>query len=133
MARWPVLVALSFALPGLGCAGRVVPGLANAPSIQRTAPDESVHDVIANGSDACSDLGVSPLWSHYPPCWGEIPRAAKLPLPLTSYGATSSRSLVVPWLRHFYVGWPCALPSAQTGAAIASLSLEPAASSCAPP
>ncbi len=133
MARWQIFVALSFALPGLGCATRaslaqrIVPGLANAPSIQRTQPDESVHDVIANGRDACSSEGVSPLPGHYPPCWGENLPAALPSLQLMRYGAQDG-SLVVPWLQHFYNAWPCALPATEAGAAIASLSLEPTAS-----
>jgi hypothetical protein len=138
MARWPMLVALSFALPGLGCATRaslaqrIVPGLANATSIQRTQPDESVHDVIANGRDVCGRDGVSPLPGHYPPCWGENLPPAMPSLQLMRYGAQDG-SLVVPWLQHFYSGWPCALPSVEAGAAIASLSQEPPASSCALP
>jgi len=135
MARWHMLVALSFALSGLGCATRaslaqrIVPGLANAASIQRTQPDENVHDVIANGRDVCNSEGVSPLPGHYPPCWGENLPAAVPSLQLMRYGAQDG-SLVVPWLQHFYNAWPCTLPSVEAGAAIASLSLDPPTASC---
>jgi hypothetical protein len=135
MARWPELVAtltLALALPTLGCAGRVVPGLANAPSLNRTAPDDSVHDVVANDEDACSHGGSSPLRGHFPKCEaGPHPVAIRSSLVLPSYKTTEGESLVIPWLRHLYVGRPCA-SATDTSGSIASLATEPFGASCTP-
>lgn len=133
MPRWPMLVTLSLALPELGCADRIVAGLANAPSIQRTAPDDGVHDVVANGSDVCgTNLGRSPLRGHVPPCHaGSLPLAGATLVHVQS-GTPEGESLVTPWLEHFYVGWPCARASKTTRNETVVLLAEQKAS-CAPP
>jgi hypothetical protein len=65
-----------------GCGGALQPGLANAPSLNGT-PETRVHDVIANGRDAC-ERSMFPtgevLRGQIPPC---TPRE-KLPNPLSS-------------------------------------------------
>jgi hypothetical protein len=118
MSRWPVLTVFSFGWTLLGCSPSLQPGLANAPRLGGTGlADERIRDVIANGDDACSrQAEQGPLRNRVPPC----PTAARpvaggqLPQP------TGNGSLVLPWLRHFYNGWPCAhpafLPAAETKA-----------------
>src|ERR1700722_7575670 len=125
MGRWPILVAMSLAFPGLGCGDRLVAGLANAPSLNRTAPDESVHDVVANGSDSCGrELGRSPLRGHVPPCQAATPAIAPAPLVLPVAGASEEEDVVTPWLRHFYAPSPCVRASVSATSTLAVLSTE---------
>jgi hypothetical protein len=47
------------------------PGLASAPKLGKDTPETRVHDVIANGHDACERTGFPPgevLRGHVPPC-----------------------------------------------------------------
>ena len=126
MSRWRMLGTLSVALSMLGCGGGVI-GLANAPSMNRTTPDEDVHDVVANGSDVCGrNLGHSPLRNHVPPCQGATRSVASLPYlgPEPATVETETGSLVTPWLKHFYSGFPCAHPAAATTGSVAWASFE---------
>jgi hypothetical protein len=56
----------------VGCSSTVQVGLANAPLlINGATPETRVHDVIANGHDACERDGFPPgevLKGHVPPC-----------------------------------------------------------------
>jgi hypothetical protein len=132
MSRWPMLVALSLALPTFGCGGGFIAGLANAPSINRTAPDESVHDVVANGSDVCGrNLGRSPLRGHVPRCHAETAPTASMNS-LHAKPPSEGDDLATPWLQHLYAGWPCPRPSARATSALASPAAEPPAASCTP-
>ena len=144
MARWWVLGASAAVSAMLGCGGTaaqiapgsVTPGLANAPSLQRTAQDEAIHDVVANDRDACGvDLGRSPLRYHYPACPGVTesrPGVVSL-----RFGAPRDDpgpgSVVTPWVQHFYTGFPCAPPAPGAGATVAAVAwAEPPASCPAP-
>lgn len=130
MSRWPMLVGLSLAFPALGCGGSVIVGLANAPSINRTAPDESVHDVVANGRDVCGrNLGRSPLRGHVPPCNAESASTTSASAPNVK-APPEDDVLVTPWLQHFYSGWPCAKHPEKAPAAMASPATVPPAASC---
>jgi hypothetical protein len=54
-----------------GCAGRVHPGLANAPDLGGASAESRVHDVVANGRDACQRGAFAPgevLRGQVPPC-----------------------------------------------------------------
>jgi hypothetical protein len=54
-----------------GCATTVQPGLANAQAIPGESPETRVHDVIANGRDACERWmfpQAEVLRGHVPPC-----------------------------------------------------------------
>lgn len=88
MRRWPVLVVVW----GLcACGGtRVEAGLANAPKLGGDTPDQS-RDVIVKAPTNGTAT------SH--------PVASSWLLPGSS--GQEGQSLVVPWLEHFYVGWPC--------------------------
>jgi hypothetical protein len=91
-----------------GCASSVRPGLANVPRLDGLgAGDDRLADVVANGDDSCGRHGEDgALRGRWPPCPAHA-RAARAVVLLP--GATSSgESLVVPWLEHFYTGWPCA-------------------------
>jgi hypothetical protein len=88
MRRWPVLVVVW----GLcACGGtRVEAGLANAPRLGGDTPEQS-RDVIGKGpTTKASSHPVASSWL--------LPGSTGL----------EGQSLVVPWLEHFYVGWPCA-------------------------
>jgi hypothetical protein len=108
MSRWPVLAMLSVGSLLAGCAPAAVhPGLANAPRLGGSAiADERVHDVISNGDDACGRNGEhGVLRGRLPPCPGVThPIAATW---LAPSAAAKDDSLVLPWLEHFYAGWPC--------------------------
>jgi hypothetical protein len=60
-----------------GCGYTVQPGLANAPV--PASPETRVHDVVANGNDAC-ERAMFPqgevLRGHVPPCTKETPPRA---------------------------------------------------------
>lgn len=129
MARWRMLGTL-IAFPMLGCGGGVI-GLANAPSMNRTTPDEDVHDVVANGNDVCGrNLGRSPLRNHVPPCQGATRAVASVPFlgPEPAMVETETGSLVTPWLKHFYSGFACSHPATATAGTSAWASLEPQSS-----
>lgn len=107
MSRWPVLALLSMMFQLAGCASAVRPGLANAPRLGGSAvADERVHDVVSNGDEACGlhpERGVPP--GRIPPCPSVVHPVATtwlMPSP-----AATDESLVLPWLEHFYAGWPC--------------------------
>jgi hypothetical protein len=130
MARWPVLVgfAISSTLFGsLGCAASpsVTPGLANAPRLGGTGGvDDGAHDVVANGRDSCESVtGRSPLRGHLPACPTASHPVASLP-PMLEY---RTQSMVVPWLEHFYVGWPCTHSAAAVQSRTVAWSSQPPA------
>ncbi len=86
-SRWPVLV---FVWGLCACGGaRVEAGLANAPRLGGATPEESP-DVVVK-------MPARPASSH-PIASGWLSPASSGP---------EGQSLVVPWLEHFYVGWPC--------------------------
>jgi hypothetical protein len=98
-----VLLALS-----LGCGSSVQPGLANAPALGGTrVVDPRVHDAIANGPDSCGrrlDRAPGPLRNRLSPC-------APLSSPAKSAAfvskAPGNDAFALPWMEHYYVGWPC--------------------------
>jgi hypothetical protein len=107
MSRWLVLAVLS-GLPLLsGCGSAVRPGLSNAPRLGGSSvADEGIHDVVSNGDDACglySEHGV--LRNRIPPCPHVHPVASTAWMPTSTQ--PPGQGLVSPWLKHFYVGWPC--------------------------
>jgi hypothetical protein len=112
MSRWPVLAASSIALLA-GCVQSVGAGLANGPRLGGSSlSDEHVHDVISNSGDSCSGF------AEHGPLRGRVPACAAVTHPAASAAfwptATAGKAdgLVVPWLKHFYVGWPCTHPAA---------------------
>jgi hypothetical protein len=112
MPRWPVLTVSSIALLA-GCAPSVQAGLANGPRLGGTRPaDEHIHDVISNNGDSCSGF------TEHGSLRGRVPACATVTHPVARATflrtATDGKSdgLVVPWLKHFYVGWPCPHPAA---------------------
>jgi hypothetical protein len=113
MARWPLLTVFSMAWSLAGCASSVRPGLANAPRLDGLgAADDRVVDVVANGDDSCGRHGEDgPLRSRWPPCPAHA-RAAMATVLLPG-SPRPGESLVVPWLEHFYSGWPCARATAR--------------------
>ena len=131
MSRWLTLTVFSTASTLFGCAPALQPGLANAPRLGGTGlADEGIRDVVSNGDDACGrHVEHGPLRNRVPPCPTIAQPVAGVPQPLV--GAPRSESLVLPWLRHFYTGWPCAhpvvAPEAKTVAWAAS---QPPAASC---
>jgi hypothetical protein len=134
-----MLTAFSIGSTLLGCAPSLQPGLANAPRLGGTGlTDERMRDVIANGDDACSRQAEHGLLSNrIPPCPPAVGPAIGTEF---SAKAATNDSLVLPWLRHFYTGWPCAhpalLPAAKTktiaATAIATAPRQPLASCGAP-
>ena len=88
----PVTFFAGFLLAG--CA-TVVPGLANAPSLSGS-PETRVHDVIANGHDAC-ERSMFPqgevLRGHIPPCTTH----ERLSRPMFSFTATEPSSSWLYW------------------------------------
>jgi hypothetical protein len=135
MCRWPVLVVLSVGPWLAGCSPAVQAGLANAPRLGGTAvADTRVNDVISNGDDACGRHGeTGPLRGRIPPCPGAVHPVVSTWLAPTPSGR--SDSLVLPWLEHFYAGWPCPR-SAAFSAAVETRSLAawaaPTVMSCSP-
>jgi hypothetical protein len=106
--RWLVLTVCWIPLVS-GCAPAVQVGLANGPRLGGSGlGDEGIQDVVANGGDSCGrSLERGPLRGRVPPCptiahpfvgptWSPAVRGAK------------GEGLDVPWLKHFYEGWPCA-------------------------
>jgi hypothetical protein len=68
-----------------GCSSSFQAGLTNAPVLGGDTPETRVHDVIANGHDACERSGFPQgdvLKGHMPPCGPKaIVRAATALLP----------------------------------------------------
>jgi hypothetical protein len=107
MSRWLWLTAFCLAPWTGGCAPSLQPGLANAPRLGGTQlADERVSDVISNGNDSCArNVGPGPLRGRVSPCPTTHPtRWAVAP---SSSATGAGESLVVPWVDHFYSGWPC--------------------------
>jgi hypothetical protein len=79
----------------VGCGGVVQAGLANAPS-PNGSPETRVHDVIANGHDAC-ERSMFPqgevLRGHIPPCNApeELSKTAAFSLPSAAVQPSSLR------------------------------------------
>lgn len=115
MARWPVLTACALGCLAAGCTPSFTPGFANAPRLGGSAiADEHVRDVVSNGDDACR-LGSegTALRNKVPPCptveattYAHLAHVSRDP---------ENDAIVVRWLRHFYVGWPCKTGSTRTG------------------
>jgi hypothetical protein len=105
MPRVTAFGVLLLAMP-LGCATTVRPGLANVPALSSgTVANADVHDVIANGRDACEGgLGPGPLRDQIPACPG-VERPAAPPVVL--HVAPPPQRSVMPWVEHFYSRWPC--------------------------
>ena len=65
----------------VGCSSNLQAGLTNVPVIGGDTPETRVHDVIANGHDACERSGFPQgdvLKGHIPPCGPKvIVRAAR--------------------------------------------------------
>jgi hypothetical protein len=93
-----------------GCRSSMQVGLANAPVLVGATPDARVHDVIANGQDACERSAFPPggvLRGQLPPC-GSSESVAKAPaLPWTPAAPRA-------WISPFYYS-PGACPSAGPG------------------
>ncbi len=105
MTRWPMLTVWGVLSLLVGCSSSGQVGLANAPRLGGTGlADERVHDAIANGGDACGGYAErGSLRGHVPRC-----PAPGHPSAAASWPGPPTESRVVPWLEHFYVGWPCA-------------------------
>jgi len=107
MFRWLVLALVSGSPLLAGCATSVRPGLASAPQLGGSAvASERGHDVVSNGDEACGVYGEhNVLRGRIPPCPKVVhPIAATW---LAPSAAAKDDSLVLPWLEHFYEGWPC--------------------------
>lgn len=85
--RWPVLLFVS----GLcACGGtRVEAGLANAPQLGGATAEQSQDVVVKMPTRGASTHPLASTWL------------------LSGSSAPEGQSLVIPWLEHFYVGWPC--------------------------
>lgn len=116
--RWQVLTVCASAWTFMGCGalGTTQVGLANAPGLGGAAHletnREGLTDVIANGRESCArtadgtGIGDGPLRHRVPPCETEtrpVPSSDLAPPWIVDGG----QSLVLPWLEHFYTGWPC--------------------------
>ena len=104
-------LAMCFAFATLlleGCAGRIEPGLANAPHLGAGVGGEPRSDVISNGGDSCGRYSESsPLRGRIPPC-ASATYASTRTAPAFTAPVSTGGGVVVPWVQHFYVGWPCA-------------------------
>jgi hypothetical protein len=114
MKRWLVLTVPSLVLLG-GCAPSVEAGLANAPRLGDSAvADDRPHDVIANGGDSCGRYAErGPLVGRIPACGTPVHPVVRATLLPPAPGR--EEGVVVRWLQHFYLGWPC--PRSPTAAA----------------
>jgi hypothetical protein len=104
MPRTAAMLGILMSVAPLSCATTV--GLANAPGLgSRPLADASVHDVVANGRDSCErGLRPGPLRYQVPPCPGvERPAAVRT----VANRAPSAKGIVMPWVEHYYSGWPC--------------------------
>jgi hypothetical protein len=82
----------------------VRPGLANAPALgTQSGQADAPHDVIANAEESCGRaLDPGPLRGRILPC----PRVASTaPAPVRP--PPTDADLVMPWVDHFYLGFPC--------------------------
>jgi len=111
------IVLPAFAVPlavlVAGCSPALNVGLSNAPRLgAETSTGGKPSDAISNGGESCGRYAEQgPLRGKAPPCPASAhPSAAAIWVPMASENANSS-SLVVPWLEHFYVGWPCTRPA----------------------
>jgi hypothetical protein len=105
MPRPLAVVGMLLTLAPLACTTVVRPGLANAPALSGTPVDARVHDAIANGGDSCERrLGSGPLRNEIPPCASEGRPAGDPPIAIQP---PSTRGIVVPWVQHYYINWPC--------------------------
>ncbi|MGH7295845.1 MAG: hypothetical protein ACRELB_12960, partial [Polyangiaceae bacterium] len=107
MCRWLVLTVFSVAPLLAGCGPTLTAGLANGPRLGGSAvADSRVTDAVANGSDACRPVGEgSALRGKLPAC-PTIERPPLVPLTIVVHDPGAD-ALVIRWLRHFYVDWPC--------------------------
>lgn len=134
MSRWLLLTVFSMVWPLAGCMSSVRPGLANVPR-----PDDGLgsfhdrtYDVVANGDDSCGwHAEQGPLRGRWPPCGPPAHRAVSTQLLPANPG--TGESLVVPWLEHFYVGWPCGRSVARGEASVLLTARAPQAQSCGAP
>ena len=88
-----------------GCGPTVQAGLANAPWLGGDTPETRVHDVIANGRDACERSSFPQgdvLRGHFPPCSSEKARAIRRDF--FSQGVQPPSS---PWLPPWYPTGVC--------------------------
>lgn len=110
MSRWPMLAVLVLGTSA-GCAPSIEAGLANAPRLGGSG-DDRVHDVISNGGDSCGRYAEQGhLRGHIPPCPVAAHPVAWANTRSATDRAKADDGLVVPWLQHFYVGWPCQPPA----------------------
>jgi hypothetical protein len=129
MFRWPVLALVSMGSVLAGCAVR--PGLANGPQLGGSAvADARIHDVISNGDDACG------LYAEHGVLRGRIPPCPRVVHPIAATwqppsAAAKDESLVLPWLEHFYAGWPCPRSERARGRSLAWTA--PEATACSVP
>ena len=88
MSRWPVLVFVGCLC---ACGGtRVEAGLANAPQLGGATTEPSADVIVKPPARTASAHPVASSWL------------------LPGSSAPEGQSLALPWLEHFYVGWPCA-------------------------
>jgi hypothetical protein len=118
-----------------GCTSTVQVGLANAPLLINGATAETrVHDVIANGHDACERNGFPPgevLKGHVPPCTKKEKLAA---VPGFLWNPPPPDT----WISTRYPLGVCPSPGpglsrTETGIAASSLSWSPAELACSDP
>ena len=123
MSRWRLLTAFSIVLLATGCGSTLRGGLSNAPRLGGSADEARVHDVIANGDDACASTGeTAPQRGTFKLCSLASHPAPKPPwLPPLRVHPSMETDPDVPWLEHFYVGWPC-VSHGPGGAVLASAS-----------
>jgi hypothetical protein len=116
----------------VGCTSTVQVGLANAPLlINGGTPETRVHDVIANGHDACERNGFPPgevLKGHVPPC-SKTEKLAAVPDVLWNPSPT------ITWISPRYPLGVCPSPGPglsrmETGIAALSLSSSSAELAC---
>jgi hypothetical protein len=127
-----------------GCTSTVQVGLANAPLlINGGTPETRVHDVIANGHDACERNGFPPgevLKGHIPPCikkekFAAVPDFRWNPPPAPPRHVRVNEDT---WISPRYPLGVCPSPGpglsrSETGVAAASLSASSAELACNEP
>jgi hypothetical protein len=104
MPRTAAMLGILISLAPLSCETTV--GLANAPGLGNSPlADAAVHDVVANGRDSC-ERGLRPGLLRYqvPRCPGVERSAANATV---ANRAPSPKGIVMPWVEHYYSGWPC--------------------------
>lgn len=111
MSRWPVLAVSSIALLE-GCTASVEAGLANGPRLGGSGiADERVHDVISNGVDSCGRFATHGALRGRTPACATVTHPVAGATLLPAAAGSKGEGLVGPWLKHFYVGWPCQHPA----------------------